>query len=324
MYEERYVSAPITGRPCQHASSVEELANGDLLCAWYVATAEKNPDQEILISRLLYGASAWEPPRSLVRGEHAQGNPVLYQHTDGRLWLIYAEMVLPLDWEKCCVHILFSSDGGQAWTARRTLVPFLGYVPRNHPLCLRDGSVVLPLYDERKGRSVFLISRDGGEIWELGGDIITAPGNEQAALAELDDGTLVAYMRTRDAPGYIWEAHSVDGGWNWSPAVPTRFPNCDSAVDLVRLPNGHLVLAFNDSGTSRTPLSLALSTDEGKTWDAVAHLEDGPDSYDYPSLVVDRRSLIHVTYSYRPNHCIKHVTLDETWILQNAARRPNL
>ncbi len=320
MLIERFVSTPVDGAPCQHASSLVALHNGDLLCAWFVATREKNADQAIYTSRLGRGKQAWEPMRRLLDSDRALGNPVLYQHADGRLWLIYVEMVLPRDWEKCRVHVIYSDDGGATWSDRRTLVEFLGYMPRNHPLLLRDGAVILPLYDEHKGRSVFLISRDDGETWELGGDIITTPGNEQAALAQLDDDSLVAYMRTRAEPGRIWEARSHNGGWDWSPAVQTPFPNCDAGIDVVRLPNRHLVLAFNDSGVRRTPLSVALSTDEGASWCAVAHLETGPQDFDYPSLAVDQAGYVHVTYSYRPEHRIKHVTIDEAWIRENAVR----
>jgi predicted neuraminidase len=140
-------------------------------------------------------------------------------------------------------------------------------------------------------------------------------------LAQVGDGSVLAFMRTRDAPGRIWQSRSHNGGWDWSPAVQTPFPNCDAATDVVRLPNGHLVLAFNDSGLQRTPLSVALSTDEGVSWCAVAHLETGPEDFDYPSLAVDRAGLVQVTYSYRPGRCMKHVTIDEAWIRANAVRQ---
>jgi len=145
----------------------------------YVATREKNRIQAIYFSRLGPGQTAWAPMRRLLDSERALGNPVLYQHVDGCLWLIYVEMVLPRDWDKCRLHAIYSHDDGATWSERRTLVEFLGYMPRNHPLLLRDGSIVLPLYDEHKGRSVFLISRDDGETWELGGDIISTPGKNR-------------------------------------------------------------------------------------------------------------------------------------------------
>jgi predicted neuraminidase len=320
MFQERFVSTPVLNAPCQHASSLVALQNGDLVCAWFVATMEKNADQAIFFSRLGRGEAAWKPMTRLLESERALGNPVLYQHTDGCLWLIYVEMVLPRDWEKCRLHAMYSDDGGTTWSDRRTLVEFLGYMPRNHPLLLRDGSVILPLYDEHKGRSVFLISRDDGETWELGGDIISDPGNEQAALVQVHDGSLLAFMRTRDAPGRIWQSSSRNSGWDWSPPVQTAFPNCDAGIDVVRLPNGHLVLGFNDSGLERTPLSVALSTDEGVSWCAVAHLETGPQDFDYPSFAIDHAGLVQVTYSYRPEHRIKHVAFDEGWIRANAVR----
>ncbi|NLE99667.1 MAG: exo-alpha-sialidase [Anaerolineales bacterium] len=319
MFKAQFVAGEISGLPYQHASSIIRLRNGDLLCAWYAATEEKNADQRIVLARLAAGLSDWSRPEMIVPGNLAQGNPVLYQHGDGRVWLIYVDMVLPENWEKCRVYILHSEDNGATWGDRRTLVEFLGYMPRNHPLCLSDGSVVLPLYDERQGRSVFLITSDGGETWELGGDIITEPGNEQATLAQLSDGSLVAFMRTRRPDGYIWQARSFNGGWHWTPAVETAFPNPDADTELIQLSNGHLLLVFNNSGSLRTPLSVALSTDEASSWSTIAHLETEPGQYDYPSAVVGVNGLVHLTYSWHNHERIKHIAFDEAWVLEHGS-----
>ena len=319
MYAAEFIAGEIPGLPYQHASSIIRLQNGDLLCAWYAATEEKKADQRIVLARRPSGASTWSPPQMIIGGDLAQGNPVLYQHTDGRVWLIYVDMVLPEDWDKCRLYIVYSDDNGATWGGREIVAGFLGLMPRNHPLGLFDGSVVMPLYDECKGRSVFLISHDGGDIWELGGDIITEPGNEQATLVQLSDGSLLACMRTRRPDGYIWQSRSTNGGWDWAPAIEMAFPNPDADTELIQLPNKHLLLVFNNSGTLRTPLSVALSTDEGSTWSTLAHLETEPGQYDYPSATVDPDGTIHLTYSWREHERIKHVTFDENWVIESGS-----
>ena len=56
-------------------------------------------------------------------------------------------------------------------------------------------------------------------------------------------------------------AESTDGGWTWSEGRDSAFPNPNAAVDFLKLASGNLLLVFNDSMTSRTPLVAALSTD---------------------------------------------------------------
>ena len=44
----------------------------------------------------------------------------------------------------------------------------------------------------------------------------------------------------------------------WSQGTDSQFPNPNSAVDLLRLRNGHLLLIYNDSMSQRTPMTLIV------------------------------------------------------------------
>lgn len=56
-------------------------------------------------------------------------------------------------------------------------------------------------------------------------------------------------------------------------------------VDSLALPDGRLVLAFNDDAKQRTKLTLATTGDGGKTWERQIVLEDDPQgSFSYPTL----------------------------------------
>jgi predicted neuraminidase len=64
----------------------------------------------------------------------------------------------------------------------------------------------------------------------------------------------------------------------------------------------------------RTPLSLAISKDEGKTWNISIDLEKGEGEYSYPTILQDSNELIHIVYTYNRTH-IKHVSLQEEELL---------
>jgi predicted neuraminidase len=76
-----------------------------------------------------------------------------------------------------------------------------------------------------------------------------------------------------------------------------------------------LLLVFNNSDTERTPLSIARSTDEGKSWEPPLTLESNPGEYSYPCIIQANDGRIHITYTYR--RCsIKHVELNERWLTE--------
>ena len=119
-------------------------------------------------------------------------------------------------------------------------------------------------------------------------------------MVELKDGRLMMYMRTNAGSQYI--CHSQDGGETWSKAGPSALASPLSPATIKRIPwTGELVCVWNDhSGAHpypagrRTPLCLALSQDEGKTWGRSQILEDNPDgSYCYTALTfLDGRMLL--------------------------------
>src|SRR5262249_46383508 len=111
----------------------------------------------------------------------------------------------------------------------------------------------------------------------------------------------------------LWRAVSRDRGFSWSHPERDRLPNPGTPVEAVRLHNGHLVLAFNNSPTDRSPLSLALSPDEGRNWRQARDLESAPGEYTHPSILQTEDGAIHITYTYQ-HRAIKHVTVNEEWI----------
>lgn len=113
---------------------------------------------------------------------------------------------------------------------------------------------------------------------------------------------------------------SHDGGLTWSDPEPTQLRCPGAGIAMTRLKNGHLVLVFNDSEDRRTPLSIALSRDEGKTWETPLELESNPGEYSYPSVMQTEDGIIHIVYTFR-RYTIKHVEMNEDWLIHS--ERPN-
>ena len=101
--------------------------------------------------------------------------------------------------------------------------------------------------------------------------------------------------RTRQ--GTIGECWSNDDGETWTPLAPTDLPNPDSGIDAVMLADGRALLVYNHSHTGRTPLNLAIS-DDGRSWSALAILENQPGEYSYPAIVQGAEGMVHVTYTW--------------------------
>ncbi|MCS6775055.1 MAG: exo-alpha-sialidase, partial [Chloroherpetonaceae bacterium] len=173
--------------------------------------------------------------------------------------------------------------------------------------------------------SRFLRYNSKTKRWEPHGVIRSAQGNLQPAVAQLSDGRLIAYCRRGGGyepttSGYIIRAESTDGGRMWTEGKNTPFPNPNAAVELLRLRNGHLLLIYNDSMNERTPLTVALSTDEDRTWPYRRNIAEGPFDYAYPFAIQTQDGKIHLVYTSHERTVINHVVFDEEWILQGTPR----
>jgi predicted neuraminidase len=100
----------------------------------------------------------------------------------------------------------------------------------------------------------------------------------------------------------VGRVDSADGGRTWSPVQKTDLPNNNSGLDVVKLESGKLVLIYNPVSKnwgSRSPLNLALSSDNGKTWTDFAALEDERDmEFSYPAVVLTKTG-IAVSYTWK-------------------------
>ena len=301
--------------PSSHASTIVQLPNGDMMAAWYSGKAEAAPDVAEWTSRFERKTGKWTTPRVLVNTPKLpEGNPVLFVGSDQKVYLYYATME-GMGWASCSLKYIVSDDGGISFGPFQFFRKQWGWLPRNHVLALSTGELLFPLYREIPASSEFMISKDGGKTWDRAGEIKSRPGNEQPAVVEFDDGTLMALMRA-SGRGKIWRSYSKDQGMTWSKPERTALPNPDAGIDLIRLKTGELVLAFNNSGFDRTPLSIAVSKDNGKTWPIIKNVETDQAEYSYPSLCQDADGKIWLTYTWR-RQAIGYAVFDRDWLLSN-------
>lgn len=302
--------------PSCHASFIIELPNHDLFVAWYAGSREGANDVAILASRRSLGSSSWTAPEVITDvKEHSEGNPVLFCYPDGRLGMWYP-VKYGDSWAECDIKYQESKDNGKTWSSVEVFRKEWGWFDRNHLLTLKNGDYLFPLYDEQHWASVFMYSVDKGKTWQPTANLSGDPGNIQPCVIQREDGSLYSMMRTGGKTGetrFLWRAVSNDNGRTWSKPELTDMKNPNAAAEIVRLTNGHVVLAFNDSQWRRTPLSLALSMDEGKTWTFKRNLETADGEFSYPSIIQASDGLIHISYTYRRTQ-IKHVEVNEEWI----------
>ncbi|MCS7272682.1 MAG: exo-alpha-sialidase [Fimbriimonadales bacterium] len=102
-----------------HAPSLVEYPNGDLLVCWYSGSGERTADDVcILGARLVWGASEWSAPFLLAdTPNYPDCNPVLFLDARQRLWLVWLT-VIDHRWENALLKYRISTDYEQALAPR--------------------------------------------------------------------------------------------------------------------------------------------------------------------------------------------------------------
>jgi len=294
-----------------HAPSIAVLPNGDLFTVWYAPTSE-SPNAVIWSSRKPAGLDKWTEPTIVQQNPGlSDKNPVLYVGDNNRLWLFWAQEKRFYKWPIDTLCGKVSEDSGYTWSRVRKLDTPIGVIPRTHPIKLRTGRVLFPLYVSWNTSSAMLASEDDGYTWGKLRYMLYFFGI-QPTIIQRTDSSLFALTRCGMWPRLAWQTVSYNDGRNWKEQVPSNINNPGSSLEMIKLKSGNVVLAFNDSKKDRTNLSLALSYDDGRTWSHVKVVENDPGHFNcYPSLAQDKNGLIHLVYSYDNRQNIAHFVTDE-------------
>jgi predicted neuraminidase len=305
-----------------HCSSIEKTTDGKLLCVWYQGAYEGAPGTAIRISKLPAGGEHWSPAADIFMYSGTPlGNPVLFTiNGDNKIFLIFS-ILFGESWTESVLFISSSADSGENWSNPELLFPSKGLMAKTKPLVLSSGRVLIPLYDEAGYYPVILVVEKTGR-WasgQISAETMSRGIAIQPALTEIEGGKQLMLCRTSRSS--IWKSISSNNGLSWSLCEPTNLPNPDSALDLLNLGGGKLVLAFNDSDTHRHSLKLALSIDWGKSWTSLAEADGGEGEYSYPCLLKDDRSFLHLSYT-EDRYRIKHFQFDLDWLIEQSLDKP--
>ncbi|WP_435006160.1 sialidase family protein [Tundrisphaera lichenicola] len=328
-FQIRRVFGPeIATGPYKHPACMTELDNGDLYLVYYGGQREYATDTAVYGSRCKKGENQWSTPETIAHDPlRSVGNAVVWQAPDRLVWLFYVVRD-GSTWSTSRIQFKVSGDGGRSWSDASVLSLGAGTMVRNRPIVLLDGDYLLPAYRETgsntervgpESTSFFFRFKKKESAWVESGPIRSSTGNIQPAVVEIGEGHLIAYCRRgggygADEEGFLIRAESKDGGRTWSEGRDSQFPNPNAAVDFLKLESGRLLLIYNDSMNRRTPLTIALSPDDDRSWTVRRNIMEGPGDFAYPSAFQARDGKIHLVYTSDRRTVINHAIFDEEWV----------
>lgn len=292
------------GNPRNTEGDFAVLKDGRVLLVYTRFTGGgSDHDQADLVSRVSDdGGKTWSMEDRVVVANRGGLNVMsvsLNRLQDGRLALVYLEKNSLTD---CRPVVRFSADEATTWSEPVTMIPEedCGYFVLNNDrvVQLSDGRLLAPLALHHRpdwekpdwsGEVGAYFSDDAGATWRRSQEwqkAYDAAGNRIAAqepgVVELKDGRVLMYLRT--SAGELYQCHSQDRGMSWSAPVTMGVASPQSPASIERIPDSDtLVMVWNDhtglppaERKARTPLSLSLSRDEGRTWTPSFALESDP------------------------------------------------
>ncbi|MHC4889403.1 MAG: sialidase family protein, partial [Planctomycetota bacterium] len=290
-----------------HASTIVQLTNNRFLVAWFAGTEEGHNDTGIWLANRFQ--RIWSKPRLAAKvNDEPHWNPVLFRTPHGTVLLFFKVGANPEEW---MTWLTISTDEGRSWSSPTCLRNRPGNYPigpvKNKPIILSDGTWLAPNSIENKNKwDAFVdISMDDGQTWSqskivpLDHSIFAGKGTIQPTLWESKPNRV--HMMLRSTCGKICRSDSVDGGRTWKPVKALSLPNNNSGIDVTKLHDGILALVYNpvsQNGGPRTPLTIALSKDNGKTWPHKLDIETENGEFSYPSIIPTRVGMA-IVYTYK-------------------------
>ncbi|MCB1207100.1 MAG: exo-alpha-sialidase [Verrucomicrobiae bacterium] len=292
------------GNPRNTEGDIVPLKDGRLFLVYTRFTGGgSDHDTADLVSRVSSdGGHTWSDRDEMVVANAGGLNVMsvsLLRLQDGRIALFYLEKNSLTD---CRPVVRFSTDEAASWSAPVGIIPDseTGYYVLNNDRVIQHsgGRLLAPLALHHRpdwekpdwnGEVGAYYSDDAGESWKRSGQWKKAHDSggkrvaaQEPGLIERKDGSLLMYIRT--GAGELYRSESRDLGMNWSDPEPMGVASPQSPATIERIPGSDtLVMVWNDHShlpvaerKARTPLSLALSHDEGKSWSKTFVIEPDP------------------------------------------------
>jgi len=261
--------------------------------------------------------------------------PGLLRLQNGNIALFYLRKNSHTD---CKPMLRISTDEANTWSEPVPCIPDrAGYFVLNHdrPIQLENGRLLIsvkgPNPNSPKGGIWCYYSDDNGKTWRSSKE---APNPDQVTIqepgiVELKDGSILMFIRTDEGVQYI--SHSMDKGETWGAISPSTIKSPLSPASIKRIPStGDLLMVWNnnsgedpDIAGKRTPLNVAISKDEGVSWQHIQTIEDHPRGwYCYTAIhFTDDHVLLAYCAGIMPEEVglsVTHVTrLHLDWVYEN-------
>ncbi len=245
----------------------------------------------------------------------------------------------------CIPFMRISTDEAKSWSEPVRCMDTEGYhvVNNDRFVQLGNGRLIFPTSlhntNQPKLSAIGIVncyySDDNGRSW-VKSQQVANPENivlQEPGVIELKDGKLLLFCRTESGVQYF--SFSDDQGMTWTPIEAGNIRSPLSPASIERIPStGDLLLVWNNNfetgrdGGKRTPYNLAISKDEGKTWQKIKTIESDPAGwYCYTAIeFTDKHVLLgHCAGDTRVNNGlsttqITRLSLD--WIYKDATADP--
>ena len=231
----------------------------------------------------------------------------------------------------CIPLIRISKDEAKTWSdPQPCITDKVGYFVLNNSrvIKLQNGRLILAVAlhqspGETKaadvGRLWSYFSDDNGKSWKSSQEV-SNPGaivTQEPGMVELKNGEILMFIRTTSGVQYF--SFSKDKGETWSAVEASNIKSPCSPASILRIPStGDLLMVWNDNGVSqkRTPLNIAVSKDDGKTWSNNKILENNPDGvYCYPAIhFIDNAALVGYSDWSNMGSTVVRINLD--WVYE--------
>lgn len=191
----------------------------------------------------------------------------------------------------CIPYIRISKDEAKTWSdPRPCITDKKGYfvLNNNRVIQLRNGRLLLAVaLHQSPGQTKFseagrlwsYFSDDNGRTWKAGNEVPNPSGivTQEPGMVELKNRHILMFIRTNAGAQYF--SYSKDKGVTWSEIERSNITSPTSPASIARIPSTrNLLMVWNNTvNEKRTPLNIAVSKDEGKTWTYIKTLEDNPD-----------------------------------------------
>ena len=321
----------VTQKPGRHLAFPDacRLADGALLVVYREGAGHFDFGGRIMITRCSTPAATleFEPSQVVCDTDLDDRDPSITQLSDGSLLINFvryieggrgkSDVVMSVDSEgnktpvpngfiqESRLAIVRSYNGGRHWEApEEILIPNPPENQRNKlattdaVLELPSGELLMPIHGVQG--SYILRSTDGGQSWPEFTPMAVAPAPifEEPTLAQLNDGRLLAFLRTdNQGKGYLYQTMSHDEGRTWSP--PHKLSLWGYPAHLLPLRNGRLLATY---GYRKNPFGIRYCVARrGPTWslaDEYGLRTDGYGDLGYPSSIELEDGAVFTVYYF--------------------------